>query len=127
MGKSEEKGEKNLRAYGYVWNKQKEDLTLCIESVPEPGRGCASYQCRRKRGFGPTGEYCRQHSPESVAKRRAAAKARWESEVEKSPWNRVRHLQEENTILREALKKISENGNDEDGTHMALEALKRLS
>jgi hypothetical protein len=38
-----------------------ENITKCIESVMRSGRmiGC---QCSRKRGFGPDGLYCRQHS-----------------------------------------------------------------
>jgi len=37
-----------------------EDVTRCIEEVPSNG-SWIPYQCRRKRGHGPDGLYCKQH------------------------------------------------------------------
>lgn len=38
-----------------------EDPTRCIKEVWDPN-GWLSHQCRRKRGHGPNGEYCKQHA-----------------------------------------------------------------
>ena len=38
-----------------------EDPICCIEEVNDSG-GWHSYQCTRKRGYGPKGEYCKQHA-----------------------------------------------------------------
>ena len=39
-----------------------EDKSLCVQEVWAPGRGIHCYQCRRKRGHGPDGLYCKQHA-----------------------------------------------------------------
>lgn len=39
-----------------------EDKSLCIESVCGNERGDMPHQCRRKRGHGPDGLYCRPHA-----------------------------------------------------------------
>jgi hypothetical protein len=38
-----------------------EDTNKCVEEVSD-GTGWHMYQCSRKRGFGPNGEYCKQHA-----------------------------------------------------------------
>lgn len=38
-----------------------EILTRCVAEVYSPV-GWHSYQCSRKRGHGPNGEYCKQHA-----------------------------------------------------------------
>jgi hypothetical protein len=38
-----------------------EDPTRCVESVSD-FTGWLSYQCARKRGYGPNKEYCKQHA-----------------------------------------------------------------
>lgn len=38
-----------------------EDETCCIESVVDYS-GWHTYQCSRKRGYGPNGDYCKQHA-----------------------------------------------------------------
>ena len=38
-----------------------EDPTRCVASVMDE-TGWHSYQCKRKRGYGPNGEYCKQHA-----------------------------------------------------------------
>lgn len=62
-----------------------EDTTRCIETVQEPGRGIFFHQCRRKRGFGPKGLYCKQHDPAEVKRRDIATtkrrKAAWDNSV----------------------------------------------
>lgn len=40
----------------------KEDKTRCVMSVHDEGRSPLNHQCRRKRGHGPDGLYCKQHS-----------------------------------------------------------------
>lgn len=47
-----------------------EDVKYCVYEVHEGGRGGMFHQCSRKRGFGPDGLYCKQHSPEAAEKRR---------------------------------------------------------
>ena len=39
-----------------------EDETRCIEEVTETEGWGHRYQCRRKRGHGPDGLYCKQHA-----------------------------------------------------------------
>ena len=54
-----------LRRYGQ-WagspNGSPEDVTLCIEEVYPAGRSIIPAQCRRKRGHGKDGLYCKQHA-----------------------------------------------------------------
>ncbi len=38
-----------------------EDKTRCVEAVWDD-TGWHSFQCKRKRGYGPNGEYCKQHA-----------------------------------------------------------------
>ena len=38
-----------------------ENPERCIVEVSEPGRWIHFYQCQRKRGHGPDGEFCKQH------------------------------------------------------------------
>ena len=55
----------------YGWNHdQPEDPTKCIKGVHDAGAGFhfGNHQCNRKRGYGPNGEYCKQHDPEVIAK-----------------------------------------------------------
>jgi hypothetical protein len=73
----------------------KEDVTRCVASVRDSG-GWHSYQCERKRGFGPEGLYCRQHSnaierakqEEAARKAKAIADALKEEIVEKMIFGR---------------------------------------
>lgn len=39
-----------------------ENKTKCIADVQDGGRSVMSHQCRRRRGFGPDGLYCRFHA-----------------------------------------------------------------
>ena len=74
-----------LRRYGgWAGNPKgcQEDTTLCIESVYPTGRGAIPHQCGRKRGFGSTGEYCNQHSPEVVKAKADKAAAAYEARSE---------------------------------------------
>lgn len=54
---------KKIRSYGSHSFPQKEDPTKCIEPVVD---GFWAYQCKRKRGFGTDGLYCKQHSDTAV-------------------------------------------------------------
>ncbi len=52
------------------WNRNgdPEDPERCVDEVfPDWTRSCswASHQCRRKRGHGPGGLYCKQHAKEA--------------------------------------------------------------
>jgi hypothetical protein len=42
-----------------------EDKTRCIEEVTD-FTGWHLLQCRRKRGYGPNGEYCKQHAKKFI-------------------------------------------------------------
>ena len=44
-----------------------EDKTRCVQEVRPPPYW-HEYQCSRKRGYGPNGEYCKQHA-EKIAER----------------------------------------------------------
>ena len=53
------------RRYGRWAGNQKgdpEDPTRCIEVVCGRNRSVLTYQCSRKRGYGPGGLYCAQHA-----------------------------------------------------------------
>ena len=92
------------------WDQSLEDKTRCIIEVCEPGRGINFYQCRRKHGFGPKGEYCRQHDPAAVAARGKKRTEKYEAErvIRDSRWNdeavgrwlRQHKLKQYETILK---------------------------
>lgn len=53
-----------LRVYGKWAGKPvgtPEDVTLCVETIVADRFVTGGYQCRRKRGHGPDGLYCKQH------------------------------------------------------------------
>jgi len=52
-----------------------EDPTRCIAEVFDE-TGWHRYQCQRKRGYGPNGEYCKQHAKiiESRSKQKERSK-----------------------------------------------------
>jgi hypothetical protein len=72
-----------MRRYG-VWAGNREgraeDPALCIESVM-PARSFRSHQCQRKRGFGPDGQYCKQHDPAFIKARDEKRSAEYNKEV----------------------------------------------
>jgi hypothetical protein len=45
------------------------DPTLCVKLISEPPWYIYRYQCQRKRGHGPNGDYCKQHA--LIVERRA--------------------------------------------------------
>lgn len=49
------------------------DPSRCAEEVHPNERGALWSQCSRKRGHGPEGAFCKQHSPEAKAARNAKA------------------------------------------------------
>ncbi len=53
-----------------------EDKTLCVSSVPDGMNFPTFYQCKKKRGHGPKGEYCKVHDPDAVEARGKARHAR---------------------------------------------------
>ena len=55
---------------GYRGDKQiPEDPTRCIEEVVSYATNFPNFhQCRRKRGYGPDGNYCKQHAKLELAR-----------------------------------------------------------
>lgn len=51
----------------------REDTTHCIASVSTYGRLRSFHQCRRSRGYGEDGLYCKQHDPAAYERRREKA------------------------------------------------------
>jgi len=68
------------RTYG-LFNKVPEDKTRCIKSIHGGERWPSFHQCRRKRGYGPDGLYCKIHDPEAVKKRKEESHARLEFKI----------------------------------------------
>jgi hypothetical protein len=102
-----------LRIYG-TWAGNpaghKEDVSLCIESVCEPGRGGMIHQCYRKRGHGEGGLYCKQHDPVAVA-----AKAAERTRKYNERWDKIANKQAREGRYRAALEemlKILETAHD---------------
>lgn len=85
------------------------DYTCCCESVWSRGRWSRSYQCQRKRGFGPDKAYCKQHDPEVAKARKDAADAR-----SNAKWQ-ARRLEIYGKTFFDALKKIADGHNDARG------------
>jgi len=88
---------------------RQEDLTRCITAVHESGRGCTSSQCRRKRGHGKDGLYCKIHDPEYVARKDAERQKKWDAQMrrDREKWEapaKVIKLEKKLDILLTALK-----------------------
>lgn len=69
--RSDIEGEEMKRTYGPPYAPVSENKSRCIKSVADGGRSVTAHQCHRQRGFGPNGEYCKQHSPQTDVIRRA--------------------------------------------------------
>ncbi len=85
------------------------DHTRCKEMV---WAGYHKHQCSRKRW---KDGYCKQHHPDSVAKRREEQTKRYEQRRKEAPWYRMREMQKlneslksENARLTKALEKAAE-------------------
>lgn len=87
----------------------KPDLSRCCEAVWSRERWSRQYQCTKPRGYGPDGAYCKQHDPQAVKARRAAADTRG-----KIAW-RKRMLEAHGSSFFDALTKIAEGHNDARG------------
>ncbi len=72
------------RTYGPSWSQRLEDPARCVESVHERGRGVCSYQCAKKRGFGPNGEYCKTHDPAYRKAQDDKRQAKWDAESKRN-------------------------------------------
>ena len=75
------------RTYGTFGRKIPEIKTRCVASVASNrNMGFISHQCRKKRGYGKEGLYCKQHDPERIAekqrKKDEAYKKKWDKEEE---------------------------------------------
>ena len=89
------------RTYG-LFRKTPEDKSLCIEAIHGGGKRAISHQCNRKRGYGPTGEYCKIHCPEEVEKRRKEMEDRWNRKREgmNAPYKKIEEQAREIEALR---------------------------
>lgn len=85
------------------------DYSRCCEQVWSRERWSRHYQCTKPRGHGPDGAYCKQHDPDVVKARHAAADAR-----SKAKWNKERHQIHGRTFF-DALVKIAAGHNDARG------------
>jgi hypothetical protein len=60
-----------MRTYGawagYPAGTEEDPKCCVIEVWDQSGRSMISHQCSRKRGYGPSGLYCKQHSKKSPA------------------------------------------------------------
>lgn len=93
----------------------KPDLARCCEIVD----GTWHYnQCSRKNGHGPDGAYCKQHDPEAVASRKAAADAEYRRKRKAELPRVYAHS------LAAALRQIADGHTDPRG--LAIETLKVL-
>jgi len=77
-----------------------ENPAHCIEIVWGSDRWEHGHQCSRKRGHGPDGLWCKTHSPEATAQRRAIALAKYERI--KSGWERGA----QETVVVETARKV---------------------
>lgn len=86
------------------------DYARCCEEVADYSTNRLHYhQCRRKRGHGPDGAYCKQHDPEAMQRRSDEAKAKWEAK-----WAEERYGWHGKTFF-EALQKIAAGHDDARG------------
>lgn len=75
----------------------------CKASVPFGGRRVDFHQCLRK----PVKDgWCKQHHPDSVAKRRAQGEIRRKQIWARGPWARLHKAQEENTRLKARITEL---------------------
>ena len=81
------------------------DLTRCCEEVRIP-HGWQYYQCARKRGHGPDGEYCKQHDPAAVKARKEKSEAEWRAKFNKE---RVKYY---GATFLKVLQEIADGHND---------------
>lgn len=94
-----------MRTYGRQFGPGiPEDKENCVESVSDGMAFPSFYQCSRKRGHGPTKEFCFQHSPEALAKREAVKQKRYDAASEKAmaPY-KLRAMEEGVKILGEII------------------------
>lgn len=67
--------------YGPHYNKVAPDRTRCCESVHDR-HGFHSYQCTRKRGHGPNGDYCKTHDPVARKAKSDAKFNTWKADLD---------------------------------------------
>lgn len=97
------------KSYG-VWAGNREghppDYTRCCATVSSHERWSRCYQCKKPRGHGPDGAYCKQHDPDAVKARRDASEARWNESWKKRRYEIHGHA------FFDALVKIADGHND---------------
>ena len=98
-----------------------EDKSRCAVSVTPNERGgfVHSHQCRRPRGHGPGGLYCKQHEPAAERARRDAASKRYQAKIDRllSPSRRADAFE---AVLREIA------GGHNDPRRLAADALEQF-
>lgn len=83
------------------------DRTRCCAVVTEQTNGWyRDHQCTRKRGFGPNGDYCKQHDPAAAEARRKASRANEEAKYE------AFRMEAYGRAFHDALRKIADGHND---------------
>ena len=105
MGQEKEIKLTSLHRTSYGRYNDHPDPEKCCVEVWEQGRSFSHYQCRRKRGYGPEGAYCKQHSPEEQKKRDEKSREKYQKGV-------MRRRLVYGAVFYSALVKIAEGHND---------------
>lgn len=111
-----------VRKYGYHFNEKPEDKTRCAVCIFPGIRKGSPHQCRRPRGYGPDGLYCKQHDPAVVQAKRDTQTAKYKAGTEKAL--RTWAYNNASEQMAKALLKIANGDNDPRTT--AREALGNL-
>lgn len=91
------------------FHKKSDNAELCAHRV-FTDHDWRSHQCSRKRGYGPEQAYCKQHSPEAKAARKAKSDAKYEAERQR--WARKEAAEKARTAALAACIAIVEGHND---------------
>jgi hypothetical protein len=91
------------------------NFSLCCEKVYHEHLR-RFFQCSRKRGHGPDGEYCRTHNPQNVAARKKASSEKYAREM------KLKRIEWAGPKFLAMLRLIAEGHNDARG--LAAEAIK---
>ena len=106
-------GPDGVRRYGRPYSPVAEDPTRCVMSVMDHKTGMrfpASRQCKRARGHGEGGLFCKLHDPAAVEAKRQATLQRRNSRADREARERRRP-----DAYRAALQAIADGHNDPRG------------
>jgi hypothetical protein len=98
------------KEYGINMGRQGPDFSrCCVEVSASIGLHTSWYQCNRKRGHGPNGDYCKQHDPDAVKARSDKSRAAYLEKINKERygWHGKKFYN--------VLKQIAEGHNDARG------------